>query len=509
MKKILEFLQKHKFFLFCFLLSFTILLFTSKNSFFYPFNDWVDANAFFTVGKSMVNGVVPYRDLFEQKGLLLYVIYAIGYLFSHKTFYAVFILEVLFFSVFLYYVHKIISLYIKEKYSFLILPILAFLITTSFEFVHGGSAEEFCFPMIAAAIYYFLRHFEKKKLNSKEFVILGILTGCVFMIKYTMLGFFIGVIFFLSIDFLRKKDWKFFFKNGIFFLLGCSIPITLCFIYLLYHHAWGAFIEDYLLINMKYYSAGMSASILEKFKSMISILCTSLVYGNVLPKILFMWFLVLLIPIRTNKFVKFSIIGLFMIAFLVNYWGLKAYVYYFLPMYIFLLFPLLGIFSFLDRHYPFIFSDLVLKFTAPIVFVLSIIIGYEGANYREMLFKDRKDMFQYQYAEYIQQFENPTLLNMGFLDAGLYTTTGIVPNTKFFEVQNLSYDIFPDNLDDMRKNVEEQNIMFILYVTSGDFEYVQRSAYYIFDSYDLVKSSSYVYEGAMMNAFLFQVKPES
>ena len=69
--KLITFFKKPKvlLILFCFCLSFVILSLTSKCSFLYPFNDWVDANAFFTVGKSMMRGIVPYKDLFEQKGI--------------------------------------------------------------------------------------------------------------------------------------------------------------------------------------------------------------------------------------------------------------------------------------------------------------------------------------------------------------------------------------------------------------------------------------------------------
>jgi len=51
-----------------------------------------DNNAFFTVGKAMMNGIVPYKDIFEQKGPLLYLIYG----FAAKTglwFHGIFILE--------------------------------------------------------------------------------------------------------------------------------------------------------------------------------------------------------------------------------------------------------------------------------------------------------------------------------------------------------------------------------------------------------------------------------
>lgn len=117
----------NKYLVFSFIVALVALLITSKNSFLYVFNDWEDANAFFTVGKSWFNGVLPYKELFEQKGPLLYLIYGLGYLISNKTFHGVFILEVLSFTVFLYYLHKIFNLYFEEKYSLFLLPIIAFL----------------------------------------------------------------------------------------------------------------------------------------------------------------------------------------------------------------------------------------------------------------------------------------------------------------------------------------------------------------------------------------------
>ena len=66
----------------------------SASSPLYPLNDWVDANCFFTVGKSMLFGKVPYRDLYEQKGPLLYALYALAYPISHRSFLGVWLFEI-------------------------------------------------------------------------------------------------------------------------------------------------------------------------------------------------------------------------------------------------------------------------------------------------------------------------------------------------------------------------------------------------------------------------------
>ena len=77
------------------LAAFVFLGIASRSSFLYPFNNWDDANSYLTMGKSLFNGKVLYRDVFDQKGLYLYFLYGLAYLISHTTFAGVFILEIL------------------------------------------------------------------------------------------------------------------------------------------------------------------------------------------------------------------------------------------------------------------------------------------------------------------------------------------------------------------------------------------------------------------------------
>ena len=66
--------------IYSFLLSLLFLAFCTKSSFLYPYNDWYDANNFLTMGKGIVHGLIPYRDLYEQKGILLYFLHSVCYL---------------------------------------------------------------------------------------------------------------------------------------------------------------------------------------------------------------------------------------------------------------------------------------------------------------------------------------------------------------------------------------------------------------------------------------------
>lgn len=504
MKKVLSFLKKHQYIIYSILLSFNILFITSKNSFLYPLNDWVDANAFFTVGKGMMNGIIPYKDLFEQKGILLYFIYGIGYLISHKTFHGVFIIEVIFFSVFLYYVHKIIDLFLDKKYSYFILPVLSLLITTSRSFTHGGACEEFCLPFFAITLYYFLNYFKGNTITKKGLYLNGFLAGCVLLIKYTLLGFWFGFMLFIFIDYLKNKKIKKSILSCIYFLLGMITPILISIIYFISTNSLKEFIECYFTINMTAYNE-TSLPLMEKILNIYEGAIKSLVSNGLL-----IFFSIILLPLfvtklKISKSGKYSLIGISLITILGLFWGMHFYRYYMLPMFIFIIIALIGTFIYLKKYF-----DKINKFKYNyllyiIVFLLIITLSYFNANYKEMIGMNKKDMFQYRYAEYISSFDNPTLLNMGYLDAGLYTTTGIIPNTRFFEVQNIPYSKFPNNLDDMKYNVQNKNITFILYFTRENLEYVKEHDSYIFENYSLVFEDSQLFEEDTYNAYLFKV----
>ena len=71
-----------------------VLLIASTGSPLYATNFWTDTNIYFTIGRGMRQGLMPYTDLFDHKGPLLYVLYALGALVSDTSFFGVFLLEV-------------------------------------------------------------------------------------------------------------------------------------------------------------------------------------------------------------------------------------------------------------------------------------------------------------------------------------------------------------------------------------------------------------------------------
>ena len=107
MKKLNSKRQNIKMIIYMVLISFICLFICSKNSPIYCFNTWVDENAFMTVSRGWLHNLIPYKDLFEQKGPFLYFIFLIANIISEKSFIGVFILEIISMTISLYIIHKI------------------------------------------------------------------------------------------------------------------------------------------------------------------------------------------------------------------------------------------------------------------------------------------------------------------------------------------------------------------------------------------------------------------
>ena len=137
--------------------SFLILLFATKSSPLYAFNDWSDMNWFTTVARGIFEGKVPYRDLFEQKGPILYFVTGLFCLPFGTSGMGVFLLEILCLSAFAILAYRIAGRYLAPLLAFLTATVTAVLTATTWAFNQGGgSVEEFFLPFFAWGLLKFL-----------------------------------------------------------------------------------------------------------------------------------------------------------------------------------------------------------------------------------------------------------------------------------------------------------------------------------------------------------------
>ncbi len=491
---------------FCFIVSFLGLLICTKSSPLYPFNDWVDANAFFTVGKGMFNHLIPYKDLFEQKGPLLYLLYGFGYLISHKDFFGVFVLEVISFTLVLYFNSKTIKLFLKEKYIYIIIPIFTSIILTTRFFTHGGSAEEFAFLPLSISLYYILRYFKNneniKFMNYTNIFLNGLMAGCIAMIKYTMLGFWFAFMMCVFFSFILKKEYRRAFISCFVFLLGMFLPIVLFALYFILNNGFKEFIETYFLINITSYSH--TATLLDRFIKVLLILLKRMFtdFYILIFIVLGMFYFLFDSTVLKNRMGRFTVFCLLFFLCLGTYIGGVDYKYYFLIITFFILIGIIALFIVLDnlkkcdRHY----SKIVI-----IILVLCFLNLFRSPNIYFMQYS-REDLVQYKFADIINKKENPTLLNYAFLDGGFYTASDVLPNTRYFMRQNIGYDRLPELYVEQDNAIRSAKVDFVILREGPTVENEYLTTGYLRKNYVLVSEMAQKFEGKIYIYYLYQLK---
>jgi putative teichoic acid/polysaccharide glycosyl transferase len=480
-------------------IAFIFLLIGTKSSPLYKINDWYDAECFFTMGKSMMIGKVPYLDLFEQKGPLLFLIYGIASIISTNSFIGVFILEVISYTIFLYYIDKIITLYIDEKYSYILLPILSLLILSSRSFTHGGSCEEFCFPILAITLYHFLNYLKNDIISNRNTILIGIMSGLILWTKYTLLGLNVGFCIVLLINEITKKNYKELLTKIGYFLLGILITTIPWLIYFgLHKNGIKSLIDTYFLFNITSYADDIS--ILQKL-----INCFHTVNGVLIKY--YQYIILIIIPmilsIKTKVFfknTKNNIYLLLITLLLLNllFIGGTNFRYYSLPMQPFMIFGLIYIFYLLSQTEINKFLKKNILLISVITTSICLITSYYRSPNTEYLKKEKSYYAQYTFLNYIKP--NTTLLNYNFLDGGFYFTTKTYPTEHYFQKNNIKYHLFPQNIDSQRKYVKEKRTDYV--VTTNKIS--KKDLKILNENYKLIASHKQKYEGHLKTYYLYE-----
>ncbi|MBQ7678858.1 MAG: hypothetical protein IJT34_03305 [Butyrivibrio sp.] len=452
--------------LFCLLTASALITICSRSSPLYPFNNWDDANSYLTVGKSMWAGRVPYRDLFDQKGILLYMLYALAALVSRTSFLGVWILEILAMTLHLLAVARIFMLYVHPRTSLALTTILGGLTVCSTCFYWGGSAEEFMLPCCSWLLYLSMRYFHKeypRMIPLPPVLQAGLLSGIILNIKFNSLGIGFAFVLMTSLGVLCARENGYtlpgrilhvFLRWGVF-LAGMCLTTLPGLIYFLWNRAVTDWLHVYLYLNLFVYSERLTLP--ERIERIGALLRDHFSYNPVVFGILAVGLIVPLLfivfclikrdfdPFNTGETSEtviweylntalscfFTMLGIFI--------GGVGLLYYSLPLTIWAICGLLVIGRLMDKLFE--YGRLGLFLTA--VFILSgigtTLVLTPNLPYASV---QEEDLWLTHFRDAIRQsgVDTPTLLNVNCFDAGLYTVCDIVPDCRFFQTQTIHLD---------------------------------------------------------------------
>ncbi len=501
------FVKRNALLLFSFFMAAGVLLTCTKSSPLFPMNDWVDVNCFFTVGKSMLQGVVPYRDLYEQKGPVLYFLYAVAALISSKDFFGVYLLEVAAYGLFLYFSGKIAMLYLgKSAMTYLIVAILAVVLPISPAFAHGGGAEELMLFMLAYGLYSVTRALhEKRRLTFWEAFWNGVFAACVLFIKFTALGFYMGLVLFIILHHLTDGfQWKALLITAGQFLVGVAAVTAAVALYFGIHGAIDDLFTVYFYNNLFLYPQEVEGTRLSLIQTCLkNTLAANSSYAPLIYLSLALFAVELRLRWRDTVMALLCFVGLV----IGTYWGGRGYTYYGLILAVFAIYGLTAIARlFQIGHVSALLSQglqghrWLVRLVLGLFAVFMLTVGYSGSRNAYLMDYDRADLPAYRFAETVNKVENPKILNYGFLDGGFYHAAGVTPNCKFFCTLNINA---PDMWAIQRQCIQNGEVDFVI-TRKYTLDRYSAGA----KGYTLVDEATFYFEGIDFTYYLYQKNAE-
>ena len=224
-------------------------------------NTGIDSSVFVYVGRTILNGGMPYRDSFDHKGPLIYLIDAFGQLINKDI--GMWIVEVVFIYTIFFFAYKIARMTGCGNIKTM-LVVTVTMVTLSYYFEGGNFTEEYACTFIMISLYIFLRYFTEGSVKAAEIVICGAAFAAVCMLRINMAALWAVMCIGVLIDCIRKRKGILLAKYLGLFLLGAAVVMIPIIIWLVINNSFEPFIKEYIYFNIVYSkSEGSSRNILE------------------------------------------------------------------------------------------------------------------------------------------------------------------------------------------------------------------------------------------------------
>lgn len=227
-----------------------------------PLHPWIngtsaiDSSVFRTVAMVMRNGGMPYKDTFDHKGPLLYIIDYFGDLLSPSR--GIWVFEFLFLIITLFALYKTARLFCDEVLSFVVVYFSAALLFAYFGY--GNLVEEYAMPFIAIGQYIFIDYLVNDVISKGRLIVCGFSLAAILMLRPNMIGLWIVMCLLILGELILAKDFRLLGEFSLWFIIGMAILILPIIIWLAAGGALNDFWQDYIDFNFLYSANAGAAS---------------------------------------------------------------------------------------------------------------------------------------------------------------------------------------------------------------------------------------------------------
>ena len=208
-----------------------------------------DSSVFMVMGKGLLDGKVIYKDIFDHKGPIIYIINALGMLINNK--YGVCFIEIIFIFISVVFIYKSAKLFFSSPFS--LIPCMIYLAFLFIPISAGNLTEDYGCVFSAIGLYYVLKILFKQEEEKKwNWVVIGLTFGLTFFTKPTYIALWVA---FAIVEFFRliiKREIKDFGLALFFSVLGFMIVAIPIVLYFYINNSLADFWNAFLTINIKY-----------------------------------------------------------------------------------------------------------------------------------------------------------------------------------------------------------------------------------------------------------------
>lgn len=210
-----------------------------------------DPGVFLYVGWRILNGELPYRDVWDHKPPIIYYINALGLALTNNSRWGVWILEVVFLFLAAYLAFQLL----KKIFGFYpsLISLLLWLLTLPLLFADGNFTNEYTLPLQFSALWLF--HGIDKNQNSwRRWFLIGLTGAVAFFTKQTAVGIWIAILLLWAFARLKGSQVKSWFSDMLSFLAACTIVSIVIVAFFAAQSALGDFWDVAFKYNFTYLS---------------------------------------------------------------------------------------------------------------------------------------------------------------------------------------------------------------------------------------------------------------
>jgi len=212
-----------------------------------------DGGIFLYIGSLILKGRIPYLDVWENKGPLIFYINALGLFLTNGSRWGVWLLEFLFFSCAGYMVYRLIKRVLGSIPALLGTFIW---VTAAGNVLQGGNfSEEYSLLFSFMAALFYLKSLEKPDRKLYGFLI-GVSLGANILLRPNNIGMQVaaaGAFFVLAVI---SKEWRLLWQRAISMVLGAMVVLLPVILYFTLQNALTEMINVVLVFNAQYSNGG-------------------------------------------------------------------------------------------------------------------------------------------------------------------------------------------------------------------------------------------------------------